>query len=291
LIALGAWQTWEVRRQVAAQQRIIEEGTRRKIGEWLKAHSKPGDAVFMEPLGYIGYFSNLKTYDYPGMSSREIVASRKAFGEEWGRLIFDLVPRWIVLRPFEIDRIDRANPVLLHDNYQPVQQFDTLAQVRELNILGRPYLEHDARFTVFEFKRPFSFPAEILEEIVPFPTAKQMVEGVNMTLYHAPSRIVMRVPPLAKVFSGHFCIMPAAIEGDPKTDGATFTIRLNTGSREVTLLERTLDPAKNPADRPLQSYTFDLPRDRTDEATLILQIATGPTNTKDWTCWDPPNFR
>jgi hypothetical protein len=291
LIALGMWQTWEVRRQIAAQQRIVENGTRQKIGEWLKAHSNPGDAVFLEPLGYIGYFSNLKTYDYPGMSSREIVASRKTFGEEWGRLIYDLAPRWVVLRPFEVDRITRVNPVLLHDNYQPVQQFDSLAQVRELDIRGRPYLEHDARFTVFELKRPFEFPLEVLEENVPFPTTTQMVEGFNMTLYHAPSRVVVRVPPLAKRLSGHYCIMRAAIEGDSKTDGATFTIRLKIGSRVIPLLDRTLDPAKNTADRPVQSYSFDLPRERPEEATLILQIATGPTDRKDWTCWDPPDFR
>lgn len=291
LVALGVWQTWEVRRQVAAQQRIIENGTRQKIGEWLKAHSNPGDAVFVEPLGYIGYFSNLKTYDYPGMSSREMVASRKMFGEDWGRVLFDLGPRWVVLRPFESNRLDSEHPILLHDNYQAVQQFDTLGQVRQLDVFGRPYLEHDARFTIFELKRPFSFPTEILEENVPFPTSKQMVEGVNMTLMHAPSRMLVRVPRLAKRVSGHYCIMPAAIEGDAKTDGATFTIRLQTGTKEVTLLDRMLDPAKRGEDRPLQSYSFDLPRDRNEDATLIFQTGTGPTNTKDWSSWDPPDFR
>jgi len=291
LVAVGAWQTWEVRRQVAAQQHVIEDGTRRKIGEWLKSHSNPGDAVFVEPLGYIGYFSNLKTYDYPGMSSREMVASRKMFGEDWGRVLFDLAPRWVVLRPFESNRLSSENPVLLHDNYQPVQVFDSLPEVHKVDVFGRPYLEHDARFTVFELKRPFSFPTEVIEETVPFPTSKQMVEGVNMTLMHAPSRMIVRVPRLAKRVSGHYCIMPAAIESDPKTDGATFTIRLHSGSNDVSLLDRMLDPAKRVDDRPLQSYAFDLPRDRTDDATLIFQVATGPTNTKDWTSWDPPDFR
>ncbi|MCC6415568.1 MAG: hypothetical protein IT582_06640, partial [Opitutaceae bacterium] len=56
-------------RQLRAQQRIIEDGNRRLIGEWLHEHAQPGDSVFMEPLGYIGYFSGLKTYDWPGLST------------------------------------------------------------------------------------------------------------------------------------------------------------------------------------------------------------------------------
>jgi hypothetical protein len=63
LLAANGWTLWQVARQVAAQQTLIEEGTRRKIGEWLHDQAAPGDTVFMEPLGYIGFFSGLKTYD------------------------------------------------------------------------------------------------------------------------------------------------------------------------------------------------------------------------------------
>ena len=34
----------------------------------------------MECLGYIGFFSGLKTLDIPGMSSPEVVASRRKLG-------------------------------------------------------------------------------------------------------------------------------------------------------------------------------------------------------------------
>ena len=49
------------------QQAIIEDGSRRAVGLWLRQNAGPGDTVFLESLGYIGYFSNLKTYDFPGL--------------------------------------------------------------------------------------------------------------------------------------------------------------------------------------------------------------------------------
>ena len=47
------------------QQAEIEMGTRAKVGTWLREHSQPGDTVFLEPLGYIGYFSGLRMHDFP----------------------------------------------------------------------------------------------------------------------------------------------------------------------------------------------------------------------------------
>ena len=67
---LGCWFTVEAARELRAQQTLVENGLRRPIGEWLRANAAPGDTVFMEPLGHIGYFSGLKTYDFPGLSSR-----------------------------------------------------------------------------------------------------------------------------------------------------------------------------------------------------------------------------
>ena len=43
LLGGSAWLTWETAREFRAQQRHIEEGTRRRIGEWLHAHAAPGD--------------------------------------------------------------------------------------------------------------------------------------------------------------------------------------------------------------------------------------------------------
>lgn len=291
LVAAAGWMTWEVARQAEAQQRIVEEGNRRRIGEWLKANAAPGDAVFMEPLGYIGYFSGLKTFDYPGMSSLEMVRARKAVGEEWGRLIFELQPRWVVLRPFEVDRIERANPGMLADHYEVAREFDRWADVEGLNVRGRPYLEHDARFTLFRMVRPFGFETDIREIEVPFPVTYQMVEGVNLGLMHAPSRMFVRVPKLAKTVSGHFGIMPGALEEPGATDGAVFRIVLRTQGEARVLLERILKPVEQEQDRGVQAYRLELPDERDGGAELVYEIDPGDGGSKDWTCWDVPDFR
>src|SRR5208337_1567658 len=64
--------------QLRVQQREIEDGTRKQIGLWLKQQaSAPADRVFLEPLGYIGFFSQLKMLDTPGLCALEVVAAEK----------------------------------------------------------------------------------------------------------------------------------------------------------------------------------------------------------------------
>jgi hypothetical protein len=148
-VATPGWLLLQVARQVRAQQTIIENGNRRLIGLWLREHAQPGDTVMLEPLGYIGYFSGLKMYDIPGLSSREVVATIRRVALNWGRIAEELEPTWLVLRDSEIDSINAKLPRLLADAYMPVHVFDVRPRVEELSIHGRPYLEFDARFTVF----------------------------------------------------------------------------------------------------------------------------------------------
>ena len=85
-------------------QRIVEEGVRRPIGLWLRAHADPGDYVTAECLGYFGYYSGLPFHDYPGLSSPRAVAALKSTN---GRdrflspIVEQLQPTWLVLRDFE----------------------------------------------------------------------------------------------------------------------------------------------------------------------------------------------
>ena len=65
-------------RHVKVQQDVVEWGNRKVIGEWLRANaSGPDDTVFLECLGYIGFFSRLKMYDCPGLGSPEVIAARR----------------------------------------------------------------------------------------------------------------------------------------------------------------------------------------------------------------------
>ena len=155
ILLVGAWLTVQSAKQLKLQQAIIENGTRREIGVWLRDHAAPGDAVLLEPLGYIGYFSGLKTYDVPGLSSREVVELERRGLRGLGTLAAELHPEWLVLRPFEIEEISQTYPHLLDDQYIRVRDFDVRDRVARLRIYGRGYLEYDSAFIIFH-RRPLS---------------------------------------------------------------------------------------------------------------------------------------
>lgn len=145
LLLCSAW-------QLRIQQRVVEDGNRKQIGLWLRQHaSSPSDSVWLEPLGYIGYFSQLKMLDYPGLCAPEVVAAQKRLGtNRWPALIRDLRPDWLVLRPREVAAMSQRDPDLLTSMYSPVKTFDVSSQVSSYNRLpGRGYLFSDQTFTVY----------------------------------------------------------------------------------------------------------------------------------------------
>jgi hypothetical protein len=139
--------------QIRQQQRIIE-GQRKAIGVWLRAHrSTPNDTVFLEPLGYIGYFSQLKMFDYPGLASPEVVGARRKFGEDRLKLVAALEPRWVVQRPGELQSVDPALTSWFLGHYAPAKLFDVSAEIAAVKFLpGRPYLQFDQGFLIWRKK-------------------------------------------------------------------------------------------------------------------------------------------
>lgn len=137
--------------QLRVQQQVIEFGNRQPLGLWLKEQAEGRrDTVFLECLGYIGFYSGLKMYDYPGMSSPEMVAARRQYGEDWLLLIRALQPDWLVLRPQEVDWLYARDPALLTRQYHGAKVFDQSARLREYAFLpGRAYLQYDQTFLVF----------------------------------------------------------------------------------------------------------------------------------------------
>jgi hypothetical protein len=293
LAVLGSlWLTLGIARQVRAQQIYIENGNRRLIGEWLHAHAQPGDSVFLEPLGYIGFFSGLKTYDWPGMSSRELVAAKLIVGTNWGDLIRYLQPTWLVLRPDGVGDLPFLSPVLNASNYELVKEFDRLADVQRLDVPGRKLLEFDARFRLYHLKSPTRHDTEGLEIACPFPTSIRAIDGQRVRLVHAPGSMVVDVPSGMRTAAGRFGFPPEAYADDPVTDGASFKIYWTDGVRRVELFQRHLAPATVPADRSLQSYALTLPFPTPGaRARLTFETENAGNSTKDWTCWSAPEFR
>lgn len=137
--------------QLKIQQRLIENGNRMQVGLWLKENTAAGDTVFLEPLGYIGFFSQLKMLDYPGLCSREVVAARKSLNSErWDQLIPLLKPDWIIRRPVELS--DRSSDgEYFEPAYSLVKVFNVLPQIYSYNWLpGRGYLVYDSIFWVLK---------------------------------------------------------------------------------------------------------------------------------------------
>jgi hypothetical protein len=132
--------------QIRVQQSVIEDQNRTQVGLWLRKHVRPGERVYLEPLGYIGYFSNARMMDYPGLVSDEVVQARRR-GKNFWTLVGDLKPEWMVLRPLEARKMFRYP---FFQAYNIEQKFDVSPQVEQLGPLpGIGFLEYDAIYYVF----------------------------------------------------------------------------------------------------------------------------------------------
>jgi hypothetical protein len=293
LLAQG-WILVAAGRQMAALQRCIDTGNRRKVGEWLAKNAAAGDRVFLEPLGYIGFYSGLKTYDWPGLSSREVVAAHAKVGGQWATIIEYLQPEWLVLRPPEIEMMRRDLPRLLTASYQPAQIFDVRDQVSKTNVYGRRLLELDSMLTVFhQIQSPrISLDDEVVETRYPGTTYSFVTIGdIQLRLVHAPGSLTIKVPPGAHSLRVSFGFAPGSYAEDPKTDGAAFEIRWIDGSRDEQLFYRELDPVHRTEDRGAFTYEGILPAPTSGNAKLVFRTIPGKTDTKDWTCWGTPEFK
>ncbi|HTT58378.1 MAG TPA: hypothetical protein VMF63_14790 [Opitutaceae bacterium] len=137
--------------QMRINQREIEDGIRRPIGLWLRAHARPDDRVMLEPLGYIGYFSGLKMLDNPGLCAPEVTAAIRSGARTWPELITRLQPAWLVLRASEIRDIGTRSPDLLSVTYRAVEVFDARNRLSGYRFFpGSGYAAFDSVFVVYQ---------------------------------------------------------------------------------------------------------------------------------------------
>lgn len=289
VLVAGIALTWGTARQMRAQQIYVETGNRRVIGEWLQQHAAPGDSVFMEPLGYIGFFSGLKTYDWPGMSSREVVEARFLVGPLWRELICYLEPTWLVLRTNGDGDLSYVSSDLNATNYEAVRDFSRLDEILKLDVPGRRLLEFDGAFRLYRRKQPTRHDVDGLAIAAPFPSSIRNIGPVRVRLVHAPGSMLLEVPAGRRRVRGQFGFPPEVVTTPPGTDGAKFRIAWTDGTCREELLVRFLDPVKKPDDRGLQSYELALPTPRPGRK-AFLDFATDPvaSSTMDWTCWSDP---
>jgi hypothetical protein len=142
--------TW---RQMTIQDRVIEMGHRRAIGEWLAKHVQKRESVYLEPFGYIGYFSGARIVDWPGLVAPEVVRVRRESrqrtqgAEPIVHAASELRPDWMVLRPDEVAAMSGAE---FFAKYALVKTFNANPRLREYECVPGPgWLRFDAHLSVF----------------------------------------------------------------------------------------------------------------------------------------------
>jgi hypothetical protein len=135
--------------QLRIRQKVVEVGVRTALGKWLHGHAAPDDRVFLEPIGYIGYYSRIHILDYPGLITPEVVEARRKTRGGFYECAELLRPEWLVLRLYEI-------PVLasfgdLSRDYQPMVVFDGAPVLKDyLQLPGWGFLISDSRMIVLK---------------------------------------------------------------------------------------------------------------------------------------------
>ncbi len=142
------------------QQLVIEDGVRSRIGMWLNAHAcSASESVLLEPLGYVGYFSQLKMIDYLGLASEKMVALKRGNRNEWATLphgarpdpaleldvewLDAFNPDWLVLRPAELKGGLHVDQTRLLERYELKAVFDQTEVLRNAAI---PFGKHTLGF-------------------------------------------------------------------------------------------------------------------------------------------------
>lgn len=304
-LALTVCASWQMR----LSQQICEWGHRRLIGEWLKANTSPTDRVFLECLGYIGYFSNRKMLDFPGLGSPEVVAVRRAnpmsgfYPEHFPLLIMQLEPEWVVLREYEAQQVRLIARDLLTKYYRLEKVFDVKDQVNAVKFLpGRQYLLYDARFEIFRRNpdeqglrehNPVRISPITVESFVENETwAGPAFDSNGYISAHAPSRLTVKIPDGAAAISGAFGFFPGAYQDHQHcTRGGLFTINLigADGARTV-VYSALLAPRDRPHDRGDQRFSAPLPPLAGSTLEFTTEPAPGQTNAFGWTYWTDLKF-
>jgi hypothetical protein len=114
-------------------QQYVENGVRRRIGEYLHGVTGPNDSIGCEALGYFGYYSRRRIYEFPGLANRQVTEFLRDHPEK-RRLDYVLEhfrPTYIVLRRREFDEFTKLpEDAWLLKNYTLDKEFSVTAEGR-----------------------------------------------------------------------------------------------------------------------------------------------------------------
>jgi hypothetical protein len=125
------------------------------------------------------------------------------------------------------------------------------------------------------------------------PIPRRRVDGIPVVLVHAPTEIVLEIPPEVHRLSGCFGVHPLASRAKgSRTAGLRFRVEgLLDPSGDTILFERVLDPVHDPRDAAFQEFTVDVPPGTRGRIVLCVENRSGDSSPVDWGFWTAIEFR
>ncbi len=111
---------------VKVKQTYRFENSLKEIGIWLRDNSEPQSTVLLEPLGYVGYYSERTMIDEVGLVTPAVVKLKlQHIGADQYPSIFH--PTYIILHCDDASRLQSRPEVGLAQNYTLIKEYNPLA--------------------------------------------------------------------------------------------------------------------------------------------------------------------
>jgi len=109
-----------------AKQTFRYDKSLKEIGIWLQQNSDPQSTVLLEPLGYVGYYSERRMIDEVGLVTPEVVKLKlQRIGSERYPAIFH--PNYVILHCDDALRLQSNQETSLAQEYTLAKEFNPLA--------------------------------------------------------------------------------------------------------------------------------------------------------------------
>ena len=143
---------------VGYQDRVYCAG----VGMRLRSLAAPGDTLFLEPAGYIPFYSGLKTFDEVGLASPAVIAFRKRDPTGWwGDFLRGHRPTFVLEHADKIAAgkdywghpIPKPDLAWFARHYRRVEEFHYAGMKRTAPVMIRWLVEHGSREDYVLFRR------------------------------------------------------------------------------------------------------------------------------------------
>jgi len=104
---------------------------RASVGRYIRYHSAKTDTIFLEPAGYIPFFSERRTYDEVGLGTPEITKFMRQYTEKWWiRFVQEKRPTFLIqrshilnFRTYQGYQLNKKESRWFQENYELVKEF------------------------------------------------------------------------------------------------------------------------------------------------------------------------